>query len=93
MPSRHTAASLQALPSRRSLEVAAHDFHALRSLIDVAASNPDDEQLGRAIAEAQQSGLLTLRALRARAETVDVRAALYIERAISASASATVASP
>jgi len=66
---------------------------ALRSLIDVAASSPDDEQLGRAIAEAQQSGLLTLRALRARAETVDVRAALYIERAISASASATVASP
>lgn len=61
---------------------------ALRSLIDVAAGNPDDEQLGRAISEAQQSGLLTLRALRNRAEAVDVRAALYIERAITTTTTA-----
>jgi hypothetical protein len=61
----------------------------LRSLIDVAATSPDDEQLGRAISEVQQRGLLTLRALRARAEAVDVRAALYIERAISATSTAT----
>jgi predicted transcriptional regulator of viral defense system len=57
----------------------------LRSVIDVAASGPDEQQLGRAILEAQQRGLLTLRRLRSRAEEVDVRAALNIERAITAS--------
>jgi|SRR5579875_1103892 len=57
----------------------------LRSLIDVAAGGPDEEQLARAISEAQQKGLLTLRRLRSRAEALDVRAALNIERAITAS--------
>jgi predicted transcriptional regulator of viral defense system len=57
----------------------------LRSLIDVAAGGPDEEQLARAISEALQKGLLTLRRLRSRAEALDVRAALNIERAITAS--------
>ena len=57
----------------------------LRSVIDVAAGGPDEEQLARAIWEAQQRGLLTLRRLRSRAEAVDARAALNIERAITAS--------
>jgi len=55
---------------------------AVRSLIDVATSAPDEEQLARAIADARQNGLLTIRALRTRAEAVDARAALYIERAL-----------
>jgi hypothetical protein len=50
----------------------------------VAALAPEEDQLGRAIADAQRNGLLTLRSLRIRAEAIDVRAALYIERAISA---------
>lgn len=58
-----------------------------RSLIDLAALSPDEEQLGRAIHEAQTRGLITLRSLRSRAEAVDVRAALHIERALSAAAS------
>jgi predicted transcriptional regulator of viral defense system len=53
-----------------------------RSLIDVAAGGPDEEQLGRAIVDARSRGLVTLRRLRGRAEVVDPRAALYIERAI-----------
>lgn len=55
---------------------------ALRSIIDVAASSPDQDQLARAIEDAQQGGLLTLRRLRSRAETLDARAALNIERAL-----------
>lgn len=54
----------------------------LRSIIDVAALSPDEDQLARAIAESRQAGLLTVRNLRARAEAVDTRAALHIERAI-----------
>ena len=54
----------------------------LRSLIDVAAGRPDEEQLGRAIIDARSRGLATLRRLRGRAELVDPRAALYIERAL-----------
>ncbi|MGH8775065.1 MAG: type IV toxin-antitoxin system AbiEi family antitoxin domain-containing protein [Jiangellaceae bacterium] len=54
----------------------------VRSLIDVAALSPDEDQLARALDGARQSGLLTTRHLRARAEAVDARAALYIERAI-----------
>lgn len=53
-----------------------------RSIIDVASLAPDEEQLGRAINEARQSGLITIKSLRARAEAIDVRAALQIERAI-----------
>jgi predicted transcriptional regulator of viral defense system len=53
-----------------------------RSLIDVAATAPDEDQLARAIADARQRGLISVRALRARAEAVDARAALYLERAL-----------
>ena len=55
---------------------------ATRSIIDIASQAPDEEQLARAIADAERSGLLTLRGLRARAELIDARAALYVERAI-----------
>lgn len=54
----------------------------LRSLIDVAAVSADHDQLGRAIDQARQTGRFTLRQLRERAELVDVRAALHIERAL-----------
>lgn len=54
----------------------------IRSIIDVAALSPDEDQLARAIRDARQSGLLTIRSLRSRAEAVDPRAALHIERAI-----------
>jgi hypothetical protein len=54
----------------------------VRSLVDVAAGTADDDQLARAIQEARAAGLLTLRQLRTRAEAVDLRAALRIERAI-----------
>jgi len=53
----------------------------LRSLVDVAAT-ADEDQLARAIAEAAERGLLTIRLLRKRAEAVDARAALRIERAL-----------
>lgn len=53
-----------------------------RSLIDTAASGPDEDQLARAIEEALETGTVTPRQLRARAEAIDARAALYIERAI-----------
>lgn len=54
-----------------------------RSLADVAAG-ADETQLSRAIQQATSGGLLTLRRLRDRAEAVGPRAALAIERAISA---------
>jgi hypothetical protein len=54
----------------------------LRSLIDVAADAPDEDQLARAITEARERGVLTIRNLRSRAENVDPKAALHIERAI-----------
>lgn len=53
----------------------------VRSLVDVAHST-DEDQLARAIAEAQAAGQLTARELRARAEAVDARSALHIERAL-----------
>ncbi len=53
-----------------------------RSLVDVAAQSADEEQLARAIEEARAQGTLTLRGLRARADSVDATAALRIERAI-----------
>ena len=55
----------------------------LRSLIDVAATNPDLDHLTRAIAEAREAGIVTPRRLRERSEEVDVRAALRIEQALS----------
>jgi len=56
---------------------------ATRSLIDVAAAGADEDQLARAINEAIDSGQVSLRRLRARAEAVDLKGALHIERAIS----------
>lgn len=55
----------------------------VRSLIDVAADAPDEEQLARAVADGESRGLVVRRVLRARAEALDPRAALYIERALS----------
>jgi predicted transcriptional regulator of viral defense system len=54
-----------------------------RTIIDVASQSPDEEQLGRAIEEGVNEGLLSVRSLRSRAEVVDVGAALRIERALS----------
>ena len=54
----------------------------MRSIIDVAAQATDEDQLARAIDEANRMGLLTFRRLAERAEAVDPRAALYVERAI-----------
>lgn len=59
----------------------------LRSLVDIAATSPDEEQLARAIQEAERRSLVTPRQLRARSEVVDTRAALSIERALSLLAS------
>lgn len=53
-----------------------------RSLVDIAALSADEDQLARAIQEAREGGLLTIRQLRTRAEAIDATAALYIERAI-----------
>lgn len=58
----------------------------VRSIIDIASFVPDEEQLARAIADGQRNGLLTIRSLRSRAELVDVRAALSIERALTSAA-------
>lgn len=55
-----------------------------RSLIDVAALAPDQDQLARAIEDALALGNMTTRRLRSRAEAVSPRAALFIERALSA---------
>jgi predicted transcriptional regulator of viral defense system len=54
----------------------------VRSLIDVAATGVDVDQLARALDEARERGLVSVKVLRARAETVDLRAALAIERAL-----------
>ena len=54
---------------------------ATRSLIDVA-SFADEDQLARAIQEARDRGLVTSRQLRERAEALDPRAALHVERAL-----------
>ncbi len=54
----------------------------IRSLVDIAGLSAEEDQLARAIQEAREGGLLTIRQLRARAETLDTKAALYIERAI-----------
>lgn len=53
-----------------------------RSIIDLAAHSAEEDQLARAVHDAWQSGLVTIRGLRTRAEVVDLRAALNIERAI-----------
>jgi predicted transcriptional regulator of viral defense system len=54
----------------------------VRSLIDIAATAPDEEQLARAVEDARRRGLVSARILRSRAEAIDLRAALYLERAL-----------
>lgn len=53
-----------------------------RSIVDIASLAPDEEQLSRTITEAEERGLITIRGLRTRAEAVNARAALYVERAL-----------
>lgn len=53
-----------------------------RSLIDVAATSPDEELLAAAVDDARRAGLVALRPLVERAEAIDATAALYLERAI-----------
>ena len=53
-----------------------------RSLIDVAATSPDEELLAAAVDDARRAGLVVLRPLVERAEAIDPTAALYLERAI-----------
>jgi predicted transcriptional regulator of viral defense system len=54
----------------------------IRTIIDIAGEAPDEDQLARAIDDGVRTGQLTLRRLTSRAEALDVRAALHIERAI-----------
>jgi predicted transcriptional regulator of viral defense system len=54
----------------------------IRSLVDIAAFSAEEDQLVRAIRDAREGGLLTIRQLRTRAEALDAKAALHIERAI-----------
>lgn len=58
-----------------------------RSLVDVAASGVDLDQLARAIDEAHTRGLTNMKILRSRAEAIDLRAALTVERALALRAS------
>jgi predicted transcriptional regulator of viral defense system len=53
-----------------------------RSIVDVAATGVDLDQLARAIDEARERGLVNIKTLRSRAEGIDLRAALAIERAL-----------
>jgi predicted transcriptional regulator of viral defense system len=53
-----------------------------RSIIDMAAQSPDEDQLARAIDDGVRAGLVNIRRLRGWSEVVDPRAALYIERAL-----------
>jgi predicted transcriptional regulator of viral defense system len=53
-----------------------------RSIVDVAATGVDLDQLARAIDEARERGLVNIKTLRSRAEVIDLRAALAIERAL-----------
>lgn len=59
----------------------------VRSLVDAAGSGVDEEQLARAIEDARARGLVTARQLRERAEAIDPRGALYVERALGRAAS------
>ncbi|MEX2100433.1 MAG: type IV toxin-antitoxin system AbiEi family antitoxin domain-containing protein [Acidimicrobiia bacterium] len=54
----------------------------MRTIVDIAGQAPDEDQLARAIEDGERNGRLTRRGLRSRAEVLDARAALYIERAI-----------
>ncbi|MGH8906359.1 MAG: type IV toxin-antitoxin system AbiEi family antitoxin domain-containing protein [Egibacteraceae bacterium] len=59
-----------------------HVTTALRSLLDVAAGNLDLDQLATAIDDAVERGMITTRAVRARADEFGAHAALRIERAL-----------
>jgi predicted transcriptional regulator of viral defense system len=54
----------------------------IRTIVDIAGGAPDEDQLTRAIEDGERTGQLTVRRLRSRAEALDVRAALHIERAL-----------
>jgi predicted transcriptional regulator of viral defense system len=54
----------------------------VRTLIDVAEGDLELDQLTRAIGDALKRGITTRRALRARAESADPRAAFRVERAL-----------
>jgi predicted transcriptional regulator of viral defense system len=54
----------------------------LRTLVDLGRSGTDVDQLGRAITDGLDRHLVTLRALRRRAEEIDPAAALAVERAL-----------
>jgi predicted transcriptional regulator of viral defense system len=56
----------------------------LRSLIDVASGSLDLDHVVTAVVEAQRRGLVTAKRLRARADAAGDRAALRIERALTA---------
>ncbi|MFN8187885.1 MAG: hypothetical protein U0R69_12525 [Gaiellales bacterium] len=58
----------------------------LRALVDVAAGALELDQLGRAIGEALDRGMVTRRQLREGADRLGPRAALRIERALSGTA-------
>jgi predicted transcriptional regulator of viral defense system len=74
---------LAELPPSDTIEMAGYRVTSvIRSLIDVAANATDEEQLARAIQDAQRKSLVTPRSLRARSEVADHRAALMIERAL-----------
>jgi predicted transcriptional regulator of viral defense system len=74
---------LAELPPSDTIEMAGFRVTSImRSLIDVAANATDEEQLARAIQDAQRKSLVTPRSLRARSEVADHRAALMIERAL-----------
>jgi predicted transcriptional regulator of viral defense system len=74
---------LAELPPSDAIEMAGFRVTSvIRSLIDVAANASDEEQLARAIQDAQRKSLVTPRSLRARSEVADHRAALMIERAL-----------
>ena len=54
----------------------------LRSLVDVASGSLDLDQVATAVAEALHRGLVSARRLRARADAMDPRTALRIERSL-----------
>lgn len=57
-----------------------------RSLVDLAGRGAEEDQLARAIDDARAKGLVTSRQLRERAEAIDPKAALYVERALNRTA-------
>jgi predicted transcriptional regulator of viral defense system len=78
----------QALPSHDIVEHPGFRVTTIaRSLVDVAPTI-DEDQLARAIAEAREAGVLSIRTLRDRAEAIDLRAALRIQEALARMGSA-----